>query len=171
MYRAQSRPHDALQEYEQALSYHPDHVEATVALSNILLDMYCNIIPSEKPDPVLDVMTTSSAPHVPLSFMQTPQATTTQQSETEVTRVKMEQPSPPELYKLVARDRAYSIVSAVTKLGSGWDNSDAWFALARAYEESGQIEKAKEALWWTVELEDAAPVRHWRNVGPGGFVL
>lgn len=63
------------------------------------------------------------------------------------------------------------MLSSLTKLGSGWDNSEAWFTLARAYEESGQVEKAKEALWWTIELEDTKPIRRWGDVSPGGFVL
>ena len=52
--------------------------------------------------------------------------------------------------RLAARDRAYGLLSGLTKLGTGWNYSDAWFALARAYEESGQLDKAKEALWWCV---------------------
>lgn len=60
----------------------------------------------------------------------------------------------------------------VTKLGSGWNNSEAWFALARAYELGGQIEKSKEVLWWCVELEEGRPVRSWSEVvGGGGYVL
>ena len=79
--------------------------------------------------------------------------------------------SPPELSRLAARDRAYGLLSTLTNLGAGWDYSEAWFALARAYEESGQIEKAKEVLWWCVELEDTHPARDWRSVALGGFVL
>jgi Tfp pilus assembly protein FimV len=79
--------------------------------------------------------------------------------------------SPPELSRLAARDRAFGLLSTLTKLGAGWDYSEAWYALARAYEESGQIEKAKEVLWWCVELEDTHPVRNWRSVALGGFVL
>lgn len=79
--------------------------------------------------------------------------------------------SPPELNRLAARDRAFGLLSTLTKLGVGWDHSEAWFALARAYEESGQIEKTKEVLWWCVELEDTHPVRSWKHVTTGGFVL
>lgn len=75
------------------------------------------------------------------------------------------------LNRLAARDRAFGLLSTLTKLGVGWDYSEAWYALARAYEESGQIEKTKEVLWWCVELEDTHPVRSWKNVGTGGFVL
>jgi len=79
--------------------------------------------------------------------------------------------SPPELNRLAARDRAYGLLSTLTKLGTGWDHSEAWFTLARAYEESGQIEKTKDVLWWCVELEDTRPVRAWKHVTTGGFVL
>lgn len=79
--------------------------------------------------------------------------------------------SPLELYRIAARDRAYGLLSSLTRFGNGWDSSKAWFVLARAYEESKQIEKAKEALWWTVELEEAMPIREWRVVNPGGYVL
>lgn len=79
--------------------------------------------------------------------------------------------TPSELNRLAARDRAYGLLSTLTKLGTGWDNTEAWYTLARAYEESGEVEKQKQVLWWVVELEDARPLRHWTNVGVGGFVL
>lgn len=43
--------------------------------------------------------------------------------------------------------------------------------LARAHELSREIGKAKQALWWVVELEDSKPVRPWREVSPGGYTL
>ena len=70
--------------------------------------------------------------------------------------------------RLAARDRAYGLLSALTKLGTSWDSSEAWFALARAYEESGQPERAKAVLWWVVELEEKRPVRGWSVLGWGG---
>jgi hypothetical protein len=73
--------------------------------------------------------------------------------------------SPEFLARLAARDRAYLLLSMLTKLGSGWDCSEAWFGLARAYEASGQVDKAKEVLWWCVELEDSKPLREWKCVG------
>ena len=77
----------------------------------------------------------------------------------------------PLIDRLAARDRAYGLLSGLTKLGTGWNYSDAWFALARAYEESGQLDKAKEALWWCVELEEGMGARDWKCVGVGGYVL
>lgn len=77
----------------------------------------------------------------------------------------------PLLDRLAARDRAYGLLSGLTKLGTGWNHSEAWFTLARAHEESGQLDKAKEALWWCVELEGGKGVREWTCVGAGGYVL
>lgn len=73
--------------------------------------------------------------------------------------------------RLAARDRAFGLLSGLTKSGLAWNNSEAWFALARAHEESGQADKAMEVLWWCVELEEAAGVREWACVGSGGYVL
>ena len=74
------------------------------------------------------------------------------------------------LDRLAARDRAYGLLSGLTKLGSGWNYSEAWFALARAYELGGQADKAREVLWWCVELEEGRAVRGWEE-GVGGYVL
>lgn len=73
--------------------------------------------------------------------------------------------------RLAARDRASTLLSGLTRLGTGWNYSEAWFALARAHEDSGQPDKAKEVLWWCVELEEAKGVRDWRSLGAGGYVL
>ncbi|KAM0263060.1 hypothetical protein ACHAQJ_001439 [Trichoderma viride] len=73
--------------------------------------------------------------------------------------------------RLAARDRAFTLLSGLTRLGTGWDYSDAWFALARAHEENGQVEKAKEVLWWCVELEEAMGVRDWRSLAAGGYII
>ncbi|KAL2271723.1 hypothetical protein VTJ83DRAFT_1094 [Remersonia thermophila] len=74
--------------------------------------------------------------------------------------------------RLAARDRAHALLSNLTRLGTGWNSGEAWLALARAYEESGQADKARDALWWCVELEDCRGVRAWRDVGVGGgYVL
>lgn len=77
----------------------------------------------------------------------------------------------PKVDRLASRDRAYGLLSNLTKLGTGWNYSEAWFALARAYEESGQLDKAKDVLWWCVELEEGVGVREWDCVNTGGYVL
>ena len=63
------------------------------------------------------------------------------------------------------------LLANLTKLGSGYDNAEAWYTLARAYELSKQVGKAKEALWWVVELENSKPMRAWGEISPGGYVL
>lgn len=85
--------------------------------------------------------------------------------------INYKDPSPALLNRLAARDRAFGLLSSLTKTGLGWNQSEAWFALARAYEESGQLEKAKEVLWWCVELEDGRGVRDWTVVNCSGYVL
>lgn len=76
-----------------------------------------------------------------------------------------------ELDRLAARDRAYGLLLSLTKLAGGWDLSSAWFELSRVYEQSGQMEKAREVLWRCIELEDKKPIRHWRNAETRGYVL
>ena len=73
----------------------------------------------------------------------------------------------PPLGRLAARDRAHALLTALTRRGHGWDDSEAWFALARALEAGGQLERAREVLWWVVELEEQRPVRNWGVLGPG----
>ena len=123
---------------------------AVVGLSNILLDIYTKAIPPE-----------------PIEFSGASRLQPSKESK----RPNGQSPSPEGLNRLAARDRAYGLLSTLTKLGSGWDDSEAWFSLARAYEEGSQIEKAKEVLWWCVELEDTKALRAWNCVGVGGFVL
>ncbi|RVD90407.1 uncharacterized protein DFL_001373 [Arthrobotrys flagrans] len=65
-----------------------------------------------------------------------------------------------------ARDRASGLLQTLTKLGNGWDMSEAWFELAREHEMSGGVEKAKDIYWWVVKLEDTRGVRGWRCVMP-----
>ncbi|KAG9249094.1 hypothetical protein BJ878DRAFT_151018 [Calycina marina] len=73
--------------------------------------------------------------------------------------------------RIAARDRASFLLSTLTKLGKGWNYSEAWFSLARSYELQGQPGKAKEVLWWCVELEESRPTRDWSEIGRGGYVL
>ena len=77
--------------------------------------------------------------------------------------------TPEQLSRLAARERAYMLLSTLTRLGSGWDNPEAWLGLARAHELSGQPQKAKEALWWVVGLEDGKSVRSLGDALSGGL--
>lgn len=112
---------------------------------------------------------TAHASVSPKSTAQSPTAETKSHHLVSHTPSAENQISPPELNRLAARDRAFGLLSTLTKLGSGWDYSEAWYTLARAYEESGQVEKTKEVLWWCIELEDTHPVRPWKALG--GSVL
>lgn len=87
------------------------------------------------------------------------------------TESNLKEPSTALQDRIAARDRASFLLSTLTKLGKGWNHSEAWFALARAYELQGQPEKAKEVLWWCIELEEGRAVRDWSEIGGGGYVL
>jgi tetratricopeptide (TPR) repeat protein len=161
---AQNLKHEAKADFERALLHYPDHPKAIVGLSNILLDIYSQNIPLEPID-------SAGLPN-PRPVPPAPDANreTNKQHILSHTPSAENQIDPPELNRLAARDRAFGLLSTLTKLGSGWDYSEAWYALARAYEESGQVEKAKDVLWWCVELEDSHPVRSWK-LALNGFVL
>lgn len=180
--QALESPHEAMDLFEQAVMYCPDHPKATVGLANLLLDIYDQTIPAERPKPSLDPglssISLSVSPAKPAAANQSDRNPTSLQNGSAANGTgaaprpsSAHRKTPENLNRLAARDRAYGLLSTVTKLGTGWDNSEAWFALARAYEEGGQIDKAKEVLWWCVELEDRRPVRHWWNLGSGGYVL
>ena len=174
---AQSRPHDAIEQFETALMRDPDHPRATIGLANLLLDIWDQKMPAETPQSQVtyDASTLSLLP----SSKQNPQSDSARlPGVTEPHKpqdLKSASLSPDEepkyLNHLAARDRAYGLLSALTKRGSSWDNSEAWYALSRAYEAGGQVEKLKEVLWWCIELEDRRPIRHWSNIGSGLYVL
>ena len=165
---AQEHKHQARTDFERALLHFPDHPAGIVGLSNILLDIYSEVIPLE---PSLEAKFSAPTSGSSVSSVQQKTSEPKTRHLTSHTPSAENQLSPPLLNRLAARDRAFGLLSTLTKLGSGWDYSEAWYALARAYEESGQIEKTKEVLWWCVELEDTHPVRSWRSVALGGFVL
>jgi len=160
--------HQARADFERALQHFPDHPQSIVGISSILLDIYCEAIPLE-PTRSTGTVTPISQPSLPIA-PKDHENTKTQHLASHIPSAENHL-SPPELNRLAARDRAFGLLSTLTKLGAGWDYSEAWYALARAYEESGQVEKTKEVLWWCVELEDTRPVRSWKNVTMGGFVL
>lgn len=134
--------------YEQALLHFPDHPAATVRLCNLLLDFY-----TTPPTPPPSTLPPDSATPILLPLPAPTPPTPADPSD------------PTLLSRLAARDRAYGLLSALTKSGRGWDCSEAWFALARCYEEGGQVEKAREALWWVVEVEEKRGVRAWGVCG------
>lgn len=180
------RKHEAMAAYEQAISYHPDHPAGIIGLSNLLMDIYEEKLPAEQPQiPVQPLPSASGS----LSLINEARPTLTRPGsaatlttlpsrrpsvvvEPEPLELKERKidPSPAELNRLAARDRAYMLLSNLTK-HAGWDNSEAWLSLARAHELSKEIDKAKQALWWVVELEETQPIRPWREVTPGGYTV
>ncbi|KAB5570150.1 hypothetical protein GE09DRAFT_1217589 [Coniochaeta sp. 2T2.1] len=200
---AKGHPYIARSEYETALTHYPDHPSAIVGLSNILLDIYAEVLLPPPAVPGLDtpegpvpaaantkVAAASLEDDLPFHKSKQPAEAvgfpvgplgliTTKPKVAPPSSTTHDGPLPPPykarslplVDRLAARDRASGLLSGLTKLGTGWNDSEAWFALARAHEESGLVEKAKEALWWCVELEEGRGVRQWSCVGAGGYVL
>ncbi len=155
-------PEAASEEFEKALGWFPDHNAATVGLSNILLDYYHNNDRASQPA-ASSAESPNPKPLLANLSINEPSASAAHQAG-QPDPLKPET-SPTLLSRLAARDRAYGLLSMLTKSGRGWDDSEAWFALSRVHEQSGQIDKAKEALWWVVELEDSKPLRDWSCIG------
>lgn len=157
---------DAAEEaFEVALGWFEDHPGAIVGLAWILLNFYAQTDPppvnpllpsSPAPTPILASLPVSSSPS---TSSQNPSAEANGQEDAATTAAASNI-----LSRLAARDRAYGLLSWLTKSGQGWDCAEAWFELARAYEEMGQVARAKQALWWVVELEEGRGVRGWECV-------
>lgn len=160
-------PEEAEVDYETALTHFPDHPGAIIGLSNILLEYSSPT--TNPPDPSSSSRTTTFPPSPSSSPKPTPllapNLTSSSKPETLTSSASQvnDQDDDDEtlLPRLSARDRATGLLSSLTRSGQGWDCAEAWFALARAFELRGQVDKAKEALWWVVELEETRPVRGW----------
>ena len=135
--------------YETALGHYPDHVAATVGLSTLLLEAHSNAPANEPVRITGGSKSTPTLGSIPTALIE--------DATNSVTSSDL-------LSRLAARDRAYGLLSALTRSGTGWDSSEAWYGLATAYEASGQIKKAKEALWWVVKLEEGKGVRTWDSI-------
>ncbi|KKA26846.1 hypothetical protein TD95_002435, partial [Thielaviopsis punctulata] len=191
---ADGHPLSAREEFETALTYFPDHAVGIVGLSNILLDIYTEDLIPGHPDSALPTRPTSKpspfneplglgpdkpiSPHPSADSLSATDTASTSELFKPVSALPhmhvAPEPRPTGLAlvdRLAARDRAYGLLSALTKRGSGWNSSEAWFALSRAYEESGQPEKAKEVLWWCVALEEGRGIREWEVLGDNSYVL
>lgn len=177
--QSQSKPHQAMKHFEDALLRCPDHPTATIALANLLLDVWDQKLPLEasNADVDLNVSRLSLLSNLPkpkvanaisIDELKGPDVETPPTAEASPSPHDVD---PKHLHRLAARDRAYGLLSSLTKLGSSWDNSEAWYALSRAYEAGDQIDKLKDVLWWCIELEDRRPIRHWSNIGSGLYVL
>ena len=172
--KAQLRPHDAMDLLETALLRDPDHPKATITLGNYLLDIWDQKLAIEPPETELqpDLSTPSlhsATKQIPDSKEQAIPSPATDPNDSKPSAIQDEEPRL--LNRIAARDRAYGMLSALTKRGSSWDNTEAWYALSKAFEAQGHVEKLKEVLWWCIELEDRRPIRHWSNIGSGVYVL
>lgn len=176
--KAQSCPHEAMDHFEEALMRYADHPKATIGLANLLLDIWDRTFPLQPPYEEVDPGISKQS----LLAGALNQGKTLSKSRSRNTDDSYDSPTPQNqqsssdeearfLNRLAARDRAYGLLSALTKRGSSWDNSEAWYSLSRAYEAGDQIQKLKEVLWWCIELEDRRPIRHWSNIGSGHYVL
>ncbi|ESZ96053.1 hypothetical protein SBOR_3530 [Sclerotinia borealis F-4128] len=184
----QASPYTALEHFEAALSHFADHPAATVGLSDILLDIYTEDILPLPTIPAL-VLPTLSTSTPSASTLNTSAQSHSHQSSTHPHSTSgplgLPLPTPlqrdiltaseknqtAQLDRLAARDRAYGLLSGLTKLGPGWNYSEAWYSLAKAYELGGQKDKAREVLWWCVELEEGRGLRTWDVASSGGYVL
>ncbi|KAJ5562852.1 Tetratricopeptide-like helical [Penicillium sp. DV-2018c] len=178
--QARSKPHQAIKHFEEALLRDQDHPTATIGLANLLLDIWDQKLAPEPANADVDLNASRLALLSDTPNPRSAKAISTVDGKTPEESKKTGTPEnfssaqdvdPKQLHRLAARDRAYGLLSALTKLGSCWDNSEAWFALSRAYEAGDQIDKLKEVLWWCIELEDRRPIRHWSNIGSGLYVL
>lgn len=179
--KAQSRPHEAMEHFEEALMRYSDHPKATTSLANLLLDVWDRKLPLDPPHEEVDSgLSKSSLLGETLNENRAsgkPRQGSADSRDGSSKRQNNPEPAPSSeeeprfLNRLAARERAYGLLSALTKRGSSWDNSEAWFALSRAFEAGDQTEKLREVLWWCIELEDRRPIRHWSNIGSGLYVL
>lgn len=55
-------------------------------------------------------------------------------------------------------DMAEGILETTTK-SLGWDCAEAWFYLGKVFEASDRLARAKECLWYALELENSRPIR------------
>lgn len=127
----------AIEFFESALNMEVDHPGATVALSNILLDIVPTLLPASTAGP-LPKKTPSDRPKLPAQLQ------TKEENEADF---------------LMRRNRALLLLKSCTSSPRGWDNADAWYAFAEVLEQDGDVEGAKKALWTVVGLEDARGVR------------
>jgi hypothetical protein len=179
-------PYEAMTCYDEALSYYPDHSAGVIGIANLLMDIYEEKIPAEEPHiplhplplPSGSTLVSEARPALtrPNSSAAAPSRPISQHNvvlvqAVEEVKERRVDPSPAVLNRLAARDRAYMLLKNLAGMGAGWDNSEVWYALARAHELSRELGKAKSALWWVVELEHNRPVRDWREVSPGGYAL
>ena len=129
---AQGEGTSAYDAYETALDNCPDHLGATIGLSNLLLD--CRYHSCQEPARARSTLFEypRRGPKPDLSDL----------SNT--------------ITRLEARDRAIGLLTAITRAGRGWNSVAAWHALGRAYEASAQTDKAVDVFLFVIKLEESA---------------
>ena len=149
---------------EEALLWDEDHLDATVTLSEMLMDEYeAFFAPPAPPSPAQTPTLKALPPPHDQSQQPTPLVDPSKSSDPPSPSPTNGDPSPETLSAISARDRAYLLLLQMTESGKGWDSVEAWSAMARVWELSGEEEKAIEASWRVVELEDHRGVRSWRD--------
>ncbi|KAF9271885.1 hypothetical protein BGZ74_005573, partial [Mortierella antarctica] len=61
-------------------------------------------------------------------------------------------------YETGSLEMAESMLDATTR-SQGWDNAEAWFCLGKVFEDTSRLARAKECLWYALDLEASRPVR------------
>ncbi|KAG0374285.1 hypothetical protein BGX24_010588 [Mortierella sp. AD032] len=62
-------------------------------------------------------------------------------------------------------EMAEGILESTTK-SLGWDNAEAWFYLGKVFEATGRLTRAKECLWYALDLETSRPARSFTDALP-----
>ncbi|KAF9926655.1 hypothetical protein FBU30_003799 [Linnemannia zychae] len=57
-------------------------------------------------------------------------------------------------------DMAESVLETTTK-AQGWNSAEAWFYLGKVFEASDRLVRAKECLWYALDLEQSRPIREF----------
>ncbi|KAG0353593.1 hypothetical protein BGZ54_002181 [Gamsiella multidivaricata] len=57
-------------------------------------------------------------------------------------------------------EMAENMLETTTK-SQGWSNAEAWFYLGKVFEASDRLGRAKECLWYALDLEQSRPVREF----------
>lgn len=137
--------------FDLALGIEYDHPQSIVGLSKLLLD----------------VKDMDIHPDIPAGTASRPGSRGTKDTATTTTTARTDSEEDAGLDRLAGRNRALGLLEKLVVSPRGWDLADAWFLLADALEKSGEVERARYALWRVVELEDGTGVRGWRNCGVG----
>ncbi|TGZ84209.1 hypothetical protein EX30DRAFT_101258 [Ascodesmis nigricans] len=163
---AQSKPTIAIDFFEAALTVEPYHPPATIGLSRLLLSQ-SDHHPHEPPSPTAP--SSDWPPPLPTSPVTSRPDSTDSASYTSSTSQDDMDPELEDavLDRLAARDRALGLLEKLVGSVKGWNCKDAWWLLATILEKTGEVERAKTALWKVVELEDTVGVRMWEVLGLG----